>query len=626
MKDFKFKIISAILAVVLVSAMGLSSCADRGGEAGNTETESNSESGSTVTASDAESIKLFGDGSCINVIFSEASRSYASSIGRAIFNVYGDFPEMLNDGEHSADSSVFEILIGDTNRAESDYEVNAEVTDAHYFVGISGNKLVINANSDYMLECAVEYFVSECLSAAEGSSFTFTKEMNTLCVERDFLDSRWSFDRIPAYVGASATYVRNAYDAGGLTSERGGSDSESSRVHKVQNTTPDEFEAYVERLVSVGFTETEREIIDSNTYVTLERGGERVHTYFLGYNKSVSVIYETAGASVKDVSTFVTAEADKGAVIYQYGLNMDPSSAEGSGKTGYVNCGMLYIVKLADNSLIIIDGGNVEQMAGLSAEDAPHDDLNAFLHEITGVGENEKITVACWFVTHAHGDHADGFPTFISKHASEYDVKAVCANIPAFETANASALKMKTLFTAYPDCKEVKLHTGQRLTFGDVTMQVLYTHEDALNPAGNSTLVGSDFNGTSTVVKLTAENMSMMVLGDATSVNESFLVNAYSDATLKCDILQVAHHGFNDLPDLYAKADAKIAFIPQSYGYFFAPPSNAEPTHLAGMSGIKKSIKALIDSGKVYFAGNKDQTVGVAYRNGELTVIRPSDV
>ena len=622
MKNFKFKTISTILALVLASAIGLSSCADRGGETVSSETESNSESESTVTVTDADSIKLFGDGMCVNVIFSEASRLYASSIGRAIFNVYGDFPEMLKDGEHSADSSVFEILIGDTDRAESDYEVSAEVNDAHYFVGISGNKLVINANSDYMLECAVEYFVSECLSMSEGSSFTFTKEMNKLCVEKDFLDSRWSLDRIPAYLGASASYVRNAYDAGGLTSERGKADEGSARVHKVQNTTVDELEAYVTRLVSVGFTETGREVIDSNVYVTLEREGERVYTYYLGYNKSVTVIYETVGASVEEVSTTVTAGANEGAVIYQYGLNMAPSSVEGSGMTGYVNCGMLYIIKLADNSLIIIDGGSVEQMAGLSAEDAPHDDLNAFLHEITGVGENEKITVACWLVTHAHGDHANGFPTFISKHASEYDVKSVCANIPAFETANASALKMKTLFTSYPDCKEVKLHTGQKLTFGDVTMQVLFTHEDTLNPAGNSSLVGGDFNGTSTVVKITAGEMSMLVLGDATSVNESFLVSAYSDATLKCDILQVAHHGFNDLPTLYEKVDASYALIPQSYGYFMAPPSNAESTHKAGISGIKQSLAGLIADGKVYFAGNKTKTVGFAYRDGSITVIQ----
>lgn len=623
MKNSKISIISAVLALLLVAAMGFSSCADhKGSETADTGSESNSDSISAEVVTDSDSIKLFGEGKCINVIFSESAKGYASSIGRAIFNGYGDFPEILKDSEYSSDSSVFEILIGDTDRAESDYDVTAEAKDAHYFVGISGNKLVINANSDYMLECATEYFVSECLSKADGSSFTFTKEMNKLCVEKDFLDSRWSFERIPAYTGALASYVRNAYDAGGLTSDRGNADAGSSRVQKVQNTTSDEFDAYVARLISVGFAETEREMIDSNTYVTLERDGERVHAYYLEYNKSVTVIYEKIGASVEDVSTSVTAGTNEGAVIYQYGLNMDPSSVENSGKTGYANCGMLYIIKLADNSLIIIDGGNVEQMAGLSAEDAPHGDLNAFLHEITGVGENEKITVVCWLVTHAHGDHADGFPAFISKHAPEYDVKSVCGNIPAFETANKSALKMKTLFTSYPDCKEVKLHTGQKLTFGDVTMQVLFTHEDALNPAGNSTLVGGDFNGTSTVVKITVGEMSMLILGDATSVNESFLVNAYSDATLKCDILQVAHHGFNDLPTLYGKVDASYALIPQSYGYFMAPPSNAEPIHKAGIAGIKQSLAGLIAEGKVYFAGNKTKTVGFAYSDGRITVIQ----
>ena len=153
-------------------------------------------------------------------------------------------------------------------------------------------------------------------------------------------------------------------------------------------------------------------------------------------------------------------------------------------------------------------------------------------------------------------------------------------------------------------------------------MQVLFTHEDTLNPAGNSSLVGGDFNGTSTVVKITEGEMSMLILGDATSVNESFLVSAYSDATLKCDILQVAHHGFNALPTLYEKVDASYALMPQSYGYFMAPPSNAESTHKAGISGIKQSLAGLIADGKIYFAGNKTKTVGFAYRDGRITVIQ----
>ena len=156
-------------------------------------------------------------------------------------------------------------------------------------------------------------------------------------------------------------------------------------------------------------------------------------------------------------------------------------------------------------------------------------------------------------------------------------------------------------------------------------MQVLYTHEDTVSAGGTSSLANGDFNGTSTVVKLIADGMSMLVLGDATSVNESYLVDAYSDSTLKCDLLQVAHHGFNSLPKLYAKTGAEFALIPQSYGYFAEPPTNAEPGQIAGISGVTKSLKSLVDNEKIFFAGNQSYTVGLAYRDGAITVVKAPD-
>ena len=618
--------ICVIIALVLVSATGLSSCAN----ISNTGTDSYTEGQDgyvTESCKDqnenetVDVLPLIKNGKSVNIIFSADASMLASSVGAAIFSLCGEFPDMYPDTMEVSDSFALEILIGSTNRKESDYDVSATSKDIHYFVGISGNKLVINASGSYALELAVDYFINECLPDTECSELAFSCEQNKLCIIENFIDARWKLEHIPAYTGNAISMVANSYNAGGLVSEYGVTDASVSFVQRVQNTNLSEFEAYIGSLLKFGFAECERQTIDSNIYVTLERDEERVHTYYLGNKGSVTVIYETGGASVSDISV-PELTGDGEIVIYQYGLNMDPASNSVSGAEGYPNNGMLYIVKLADNSLIIIDGGEGRQMSGIDAEDAPHNDLNRFLHEITGGADGEKIVISCWFVTHAHGDHSDAFPAFLAEHTDEYELRALCASIPDFKAAEAGALKMKQIFSLYPDCKEIKLHTGQRFSFGELSMQVLYTHEDALNPAGYSTLAGGDFNGTSTVVKLSTNDMSMLVLGDSTKIGESFLVDTYSDVTLKCDILQVAHHGFNDLPTLYEKVAASIALIPQSYGYFMTPPSSAESTHKAGISGVKQSLSGLIADGRVYFAGNAEQTVGLAYRNGGITVIQ----
>lgn len=618
MKRVLFKTFLICLATVLAFSAVLTSCSDEG----DTQTE--------TAPTDINGIFSVFDGTdCPKIVYASSSTADISSlrakVAFAMKSAFGVTPVMEVDTKSDADEAVPEILIGNTNRSESDYESNATANDAHYFVGVSGNKLVINGSSGYMLEKAVEYFISECMPQDKVSEFFFDAEKNHLEIISDFTDPRWKLERIPCYKGERINYSSSVYDAGSLASRYGEKDAKSSKLVAITNTNGSEFDAYLKRLSEYGFKEQSRETLDGNVYVTMERGEECVYTYFLANTFRVNVIYEVGATSATEVSTPLTETVDEGAVIYQYGLNMDPSSVENSGAVGYVNCGMFYVVKLADNSLIVIDGGSKTQMNAIGDEQAPHEEINEFLHEITGTPNGEKITIACWFLTHGHDDHASGFPEFISKHKADYDLKSVCANLPQFFSDTSISNAIKSLFTMYPNCKEIKLHTGQKLQFADVTMQVLYTHEDSVSLGGVSSAANGDFNSTSTVVKLTADGISMLVLGDATSTNESFIVDNYSDSTLKCDILQVAHHGFNSLPALYEKTEAEFAFIPQSYGYFAEPPAGAEPAHIAGINGVTQSLKSLVDDDKIFFAGNRSYTVGLAYRNGAITVVKAPD-
>jgi glyoxylase-like metal-dependent hydrolase (beta-lactamase superfamily II) len=61
---------------------------------------------------------------------------------------------------------------------------------------------------------------------------------------------------------------------------------------------------------------------------------------------------------------------------------------------------MLYIIKLPDNTLFVVDGGQSDQVSTTSVTG-----IYEFMKKITGTPDNEKIPITAWFFTHAHGDH-----------------------------------------------------------------------------------------------------------------------------------------------------------------------------------------------------------------------------
>lgn len=77
----------------------------------------------------------------------------------------------------------------------------------------------------------------------------------------------------------------------------------------------------------------------------------------------------------------------------------------------------------------------------------------------------------------------------------------------------------QTFNTYYPNCKFVKLHTGQSFTLQGIKFDVLFTHEDAVDTTGKNVI--TDFNDTSTILKMLMDGKSFMLLGDGGSRMQS---------------------------------------------------------------------------------------------------------
>lgn len=626
----------AVLLLLCLAATAL--CACKIGSGG-TETEEKttasdrSETETTMTEPDT-SFRIFGNQKLTPIVLSDIPDRNADDIKKelniGLRRAFGVFPIYETAAQTAVNADRTEILVGTTNRPESTGAVpEAGQNDAWYYVGVRGNKLVINASNGYYLDRAIEYFVS-CLPTEQTDRFSLPADFGKQEIFRDYFASRWKLTDLPAYTGARITLSPDTYTTGALMTELANKQKADARVQLVLATNKTEYLRYVDRLVQYGFLKESSSEAENNLYTTLTRGKERVYIYFTAAMSRVTVVHEKNGASVSEVS-YTTANAGQSAELYQYGLNMRPYSDPTSGAEGYeINCGMLYIIRTADNRLIVIDGGDRVQMMTEAADGTfPHAALNRFLHRITGTKETEKITVSCWFLTHGHSDHL-GFAYFLQQYADQYDLKSVCANLATgLMTSDFAETKILSDFgtwlkRTYPACREVRLHTGQKLRFADVEMQVLYTHEDALSPAGATQI--KDFNDSTTVVKITLGGTDLLVLGDVYHIGEDYLTAAYTEATLHCDMMQVSHHGFNDLQRLSPLVRAKVALIPQAYGWFVYASGSSDGTDYwtywsARIKKVIDDLKAYSDPNMIFFSGNESMTVGLSCRQGEVTVI-----
>ena len=114
----------------------------------------------------------------------------------------------------------------------------------------------------------------------------------------------------------------------------------------------------------------------------------------------------------------------------------------------------------------------------------------------------------------------------------------------------------------YKDANIIKAHTGQVMKIAGAEIEMLFTSAD-LEPY---TL---EYHNTSSLVfRVTAEGNSVMVLGDASQVTNNHLVKVYKQY-LKSDMVQIAHHGYNGVADLYSLIDADVVLFPGGVNQFY---------------------------------------------------------
>lgn len=153
--------------------------------------------------------------------------------------------------------------------------------------------------------------------------------------------------------------------------------------------------------------------------------------------------------------------------------------------------------------------------------------------------------VHTWFITHPHIDHMAGFCELLEKHGDEIKVDNLCYNflpeelmlefdmrdandsIPVIKRINASVEKY--------GINVITAKKGDVYTIGRSTVNVLREP--------NPSITYAMINNSSVVFRLDTAGKRIMFLGDLSVDGGEDLLAVASPDDLKCDYVQMAHHG-----------------------------------------------------------------------------------
>ncbi|MDO4740043.1 MAG: hypothetical protein Q4A66_05185 [Eubacteriales bacterium] len=245
------------------------------------------------------------------------------------------------------------------------------------------------------------------------------------------------------------------------------------------------------------------------------------------------------------------------------------------------DCGMLYVIRLADGRFAVIDGGMAEY------EEPEH-----FLEILRAQNERGGAPcIAAWFITHAHDDHMNLFVRVCERLYDSLQIEAVCYNWAARERyARSSDLTgFERALALHPEIRQIKPRAGQRFFFPGARFDILYTHE------GRAPEYLANFNDTSTVMRMESCGRRVMWTGDAMRETADLLCAQYAPETLKCDLMQVAHHGYSGGSDEFYRAVDPEALLWPCPDFWYYTQSALECNRYLSQS---PNIRAMYMSGR----------------------------
>ncbi len=172
-------------------------------------------------------------------------------------------------------------------------------------------------------------------------------------------------------------------------------------------------------------------------------------------------------------------------------------------------------------------------------------------------------------LTHAHADHLNGLVEVLER----YQVGLVLYSDVALSAPEYRAWEQVLVSNGIATEETA---AGNVFTFGEILVEVLF-------PFADETVETDDLNRSSTVVKLTYQNTSFLLTGDAPEEVEKRLVERYG-AGLRSNVLKVGHHGskYSTSQEFLNLVQPELAIIQSGSGNSYGHPHRITLNRLAG--------------------------------------------
>ena len=486
----------------------------------------------------------------------------AMDILKSISNLLGTAPRLKNDvGKKgsSPDPNTYEILIGYTSYPQSE-EVAQNCGYGDYVIDVVGNKIVIMAYNDIGIMTAANAFVDEINENYNDMTGIITLKESEFAADETLNEQ---LSAIPIFEGGD---FYSYYDAG---TRNGEAETQCDEII-IKSTTPQLYEAYLEKVEDAGFTKYTEHDMGESKFATYVGEEHMLNIGFYDFYDEVRVIIEDADAPRPALESENTYTKVTDSQITMLGLEYYKTSDE-----SYASNGLSILIRLEDGRFIVVDGGFNRKACANMLLDTIKDQSKEY---------TDSPTIAAWIVTHPHGDHNGminshfekfkdiKIESFLVNFISENERAKAIATYPTNWSSNEGGNFGKTYDVANTFGSTLyKIHVGQVFHIADLKMEVLYTIE-SFGPK-----VCNALNTTSTIIKMTFNNggneTTYLCTGDATGHAMEISANMYGNY-MQCDIVQTCHHGYSTWGNNsgmihgYTKTSANLVLWPQGLNAF----------------------------------------------------------
>ncbi len=537
-----------------------------------------------------------------------ASVVAAQTIRNGINSLLGAAPKLDNDfikPENKHDSQKLEILVGLTNYDETAEVVGECQSYGAYSLKIVNNKIVLVAYNDDAYAVASTVLVNIMRDGYDAATNTITLQASTLdrtVIKNEQLASLPLFDG-----GTFNTY----YNAGARVS------GQNCDEIIIDDATPELYDAYLKKLEDAGYKQYVTNENNGNKFATYNSDKYTVNVGYYKYQDGVRILIEplAPAAGLKEENKY-TKVTDSQITM----MGLEYKGSDGS----YSSNGLCMVIRLEDGRFIVVDGGFNNS-----------DNTTKFINLLKDQSKayTTTPTVAAWIITHAHGDHQG----MIGNSSKANSIKNAGIKIESFMVNFMSDAERTKSISAYSgnwsstegsgytnvwttaqkfDSTVYKIHVGQKYYVADLEMEILYTLESYAPKITNA------LNTTSTIIKMTFDcGTTYLCTGDATGWGMDIAEKMFGDF-MKCDIVQVCHHGYttwgNDtaMARAYRTVNATLVLWPQGMNAF---PKYTSKTYNAALFSTTNYKEC-------YVAGSMGELtiVKLPYVYGQSEIIGPN--